>query len=194
MTRLILVAALAILSGGCTAEPSQSHNDAHLVVAQPLRKPDVRYEPSPPKIVRAMLELAKVGKEDVVYDLGSGDGRIPIAAARHYGARAIGIDIDPKLISRANANARKAGVAELVTFRNEDLFEADISGATVVTLFLSPEVNLRLRRKLMNELRPGARIVSHYHDMGDWKPYRTINVMGRPIYLWSITGSGGKEH
>ena len=138
--------------------------------------------------------MAKVGKEDVVYDLGSGDGRIPIAAARHYGARAIGIDIDPKLISRANANARKAGVAELVTFRNEDLFEADISGATVVTLFLSPEVNLRLRRKLMNELRPGARIVSHYHDMGDWKPYRTINVMGRPIYLWSITGSGGKEH
>lgn len=194
MTRLILVAALAVLASGCTAEPSQSHNDAHLVVAQPLRKPDVRYEPSPPKIVRAMLELAKVGKEDVVYDLGSGDGRIPIAAARHYGARAIGIDIDPKLISRANANARKAGVAELVTFRNEDLFEADISGATVVTLFLSPEVNLRLRRKLMNELRPGARIVSHYHDMGDWKPYRTINVMGRPIYLWSITGSGGKEH
>ena len=194
MTRLILVAALAALFGGCTAAPSQSHNDAHLAVAQPLHKPDVRYEPSPPKIVRAMLELAKVGKEDVVYDLGSGDGRIPIAAARHYGARAIGIDIDPKLISRANANARKAGVAELVTFRNEDLFEADISGATVVTLFLSPEVNLRLRRKLMNELRPGARIVSHYHDMGDWKPYRTINVMGRPIYLWSITGSGGKEH
>ena len=192
MTRLILVAALAVLYGGCTAEPLSGHNDEHRAFEQSLYPPDVRYEPSPQPVVKAMLHLANVTRTDILYDLGSGDGRIPITAAREHGARAVGIEIDPHLLSRARAKARKAGVAERVTFRNEDLFSAGIRDATVVTLFLSPEVNLRLRPKLMNELRPGARVVSHYHDMGDWKPDRAINIMGRPIYLWTIAGSGGK--
>ncbi|HKR15839.1 protein-L-isoaspartate(D-aspartate) O-methyltransferase [Rhizorhapis sp.] len=191
MTRLILVV-LAVQFGGCTAEPSSGHNDQQQAFAQSLHPPDVRYEPSPQRVVKAMLQLANVTRTDVVYDLGSGDGLIPIAAAREHGARAVGIEIDPALLSRATDNARKAGVAARVTFRNEDLFSADIGDATVVTLFLSPQVNLKLQPKLINELRPGARIVSHYHDMGDWKPDRTIEVLGRPIYLWTVSGSKGQ--
>lgn len=190
MNRLILVAALTLCFSGCAAEPSSGDNDDQIAYAQQRHEPDVRYEPSPRPVVKAMLELARVSVGDVVYDLGSGDGRIPIAAARDHGARAVGIDIDPRLIARARANARKAELAERVTFRLEDMFEAEISEATVVTLFLSPNVNLRLRPKLMTELRPGARVVSHYHDMGDWKPDRTIRVLGRPVYLWTVTDKG----
>jgi SAM-dependent methyltransferase len=133
-----------------------------------------------------MLELAEVTERDLVYDLGSGDGRVPIAAARDFGARAVGIDIDPRLIAQSNANARKAGVADRVTFRNEDLFEADFSDATVVTLFLYPDVNMKLRPRLLKTLRPGTRVVSHWHSMGDWRPQETIQVEGRPIYLWIV--------
>jgi len=122
----------------------------------------------------------------VVYDLGSGDGRIPIAAARSYGARAVGIDIDPKLVALAKQNAVQAGVADKVTFRNEDLFEADFSDATVVTLFLWPEINIKLRPKLLATLRPGTRIVSHWHDMDDWKPEQTVRMGRSNIYLWHI--------
>ena len=168
----------AQFGAGDAVEPSAS--------ARPLRKPDVRYAPSPPPVVQSMLQLAGVTEKDVVYDLGSGDGRIPIAAARDYGARAVGIDIDPKLVALANENARKAGVAERVSFRNEDLFEADITEATVVTLFLYPDVNLKLRPKLQNELRPGTRVISHWHDMGDWTPDRSVQLMGRSLYLWTI--------
>jgi ribosomal protein L11 methylase PrmA len=133
-----------------------------------------------------MLDLAQVKPGDVVYDLGSGDGRIPITAARDHGARSVGIDIDPKLVARARTNAAKVGVSERVTFINQDLFETDLSEATVVTLFLYPDVNLKLRPKLLAELRPGTRVVSHWHDMADWQPDRTIRVMDRPVYLWII--------
>ncbi len=133
-----------------------------------------------------MLKLAEVNENDLVYDLGSGDGRIPISAAKDFGARAIGIEIDPKLVWRANENARKAGVLDRVHFRNEDLFGADIGDATVVTLFLSAEANLRLRPKLLAELRPDTRVISHWHDMGDWQPDRTIRIGSRSIYLWRI--------
>ncbi len=187
MSRSIVCLLLALTLANCT--PSQlplGDADQQGTVAARLRKPDVRYEPSPHSVVRAMLTLAGVSRNDVLYDLGSGDGRIPIAAARVYGARAVGIDIDPKLVARARKNAREAGVSGLVTFRNEDLFEADLSGASVVTLFLYPDVNLKLRPKLLAELRPGTRVVSHWHDMGDWKPDRTIEVEGRPLYLWTI--------
>jgi len=146
----------------------------------------VRYEPSPPRVVHAMLDLAGVNASDVVYDLGSGDGRVPIAAARLHGARGVGIEINPKLVALARANAARAKVADKVTFRSGDLFEADIRDATVVTLFLYPDVNLRLRPKLLRELRPGTRVVSHYHDMDDWKPAKKIYVDYRPIYLWEI--------
>lgn len=181
--RHVLTLILALAACGpvadATAEPAAT-------VEQPSRKPDVRYDPSPPRVVHAMLGLAGVTAADVVYDLGSGDGRVPIAAARDHGARGVGIEIDPALVARARANAARAGVADRVTFREEDLFKADIRDATVVTLFLSPTVNLQLRPKLLAELKPGTRIVSHYHDMGDWKPARKITVDYRSVYLWVV--------
>lgn len=153
---------------------------------KPMRAPDVRYEPTEPDIVSAMLKLANVRKNDVVYDLGCGDGRIVITAAQRIGARGIGIDIDPERIKEARENARKAGVERLVRFSNEDLFESKIKDATVVMLYLWPWVNLKLRPKLLKELKPGTRIVSHSHDMGDWKPEKEIEVQGDRIYLWTV--------
>jgi SAM-dependent methyltransferase len=149
------------------------------------RQPDVIFVPTPPDVVDAMLKLAKVTPTDVVYDLGSGDGRIVIAAAKMYGARGVGIDIDPERVREATANARSSGVADKVTFRAEDIFTADISPATVVTLYLSPSVNSRLAGKLM-ELKAGTRIVSHAFDLGAWKPQQRITVSDRPIFLWTV--------
>jgi predicted RNA methylase len=151
-----------------------------------LRQPDVVFEPSPERVVEEMLRLAEVHKGDVVYDLGCGDGRIVIAAARQFGARGVGIDIDPQRIKESRENARKAGVLGRVQFRNEDLFEANIQEATVVTLFLWGSVNLKLRPKLLRELKPGTRVVSHHWDMEDWAPEKQIEVDGHPIYLWRI--------
>jgi SAM-dependent methyltransferase len=148
------------------------------------------YVRTPELVVRAMLRLAAVKKDDVVYDLGCGDGRILIAAAKLYGARGMGIDIHPERVEEARANARKAGVEALVKFEVGDLFDADLRGATVVTLYLLADVNLRLRPKLRRELRPGSRIVSHAFDMGDWKPDREQRVDGARIYLWTIPVSG----
>ena len=185
MKRTAVAAIFALGFATCAADASQVGTVERQPTA-PLHAPDVRYDPSPYPIVRTMLEMAKVGPNDTVYDLGSGDGRIPIAAARDFGARGVGIEIDPKLIARAEANARKAGVDDRVTFRNEDLFNADFHDATVVTLFLLPEANLKLRPRLLAELQPGTRIVSHYHDMGDWKPEKTVRMLGRSIYLWTI--------
>jgi len=157
----------------------------------PKRPPDIHWEPSPPEVVTAMLKLAEVTERDVVYDLGCGDGRIVIAAAKEFGARGVGIDIDPERIEDSLKNAREAGVLDRVRFIEEDLFEADIHEATVVTLFLWPSVNLKLRPKLLRELRPGTRVVSYIHDMGDWPPEKTISVNGRPIYLWRIPERAG---
>ncbi len=151
-----------------------------------LRRPDVRYEPSSPEITRAILKLAGVTGKDIVYDLGCGDGRIVIAAVKEFGARAVGIDIDPERIEESIENAKRAGVGRRAEFRNEDLFEADISMATVVALYLWPWVNLKLRPKLLRELKPGTRVVSHSHDMGDWVPEKTIEVEGDTIHLWTI--------
>ena len=153
----------------------------------PLRAPDVRYEPSTTLQTLAMLRLADVRKDDVVYDLGCGDGRLVITAAKEFGARGVGIDIDPVRIRESVANARQAGVASLVEFRNQDLYEADIHDATVVMLYLWPEMNLKLRPKLWKDLKPGSRIVSNAHDMGDWKPGKQIVADGANIYLWTIT-------
>ena len=155
------------------------------------RVPDVVFVPTPPYVVDAMLKLAKVTANDVVYDLGSGDGRIVIAAAKTYGARGVGIDIDPERIREANANAKASGVADKVTFRNEDLFETDISPATVVTLYLLPSLNARLAPKLMKDLKPGTRIVSHAFDMGDWKPQQTLTVSDRRIFFWTVGPPAG---
>lgn len=151
-----------------------------------LREPDVEYEPSPQNVVEHMLKLANVHKGDVVYDLGCGDGRIVITAAKQFGATGVGIDIDPIRIKESRQNARKAKVMKRVTFRLEDLFTADIQEATVVTLFLSGSVNSKLRPKLLRELKPGTRVVSYYWDMDDWTPDKQIEVDGDPIYLWTI--------
>ena len=147
---------------------------------------DVRYEPTPMPVVRAMLKLANVAPADVVYDLGSGDGRIPIAAAKEFGARGVGIEIDPELVERARANARQAGVEDKVEFRVGDMYAADVTPATVVTLFLHPEPNLKLRPRLRADLRPGSRVVSYIWNMGDWAPDEVVRVQRRQIFLWRI--------
>jgi ubiquinone/menaquinone biosynthesis C-methylase UbiE len=133
-----------------------------------------------------MLKLGEVKTGDVLYDLGSGDGRIPITAAKLYKVHGTGIDINPERIAEAEANAKKEGVTNLVKFRNEDLFEADFKDATVVTLYLLPSINLKLRPKLLRELKPGTRIVSHSFDMGEWEPEKRIEVDGRYLYLWRV--------
>lgn len=151
-------------------------------------QPPVRYEPSPMSVVQAMTDMAAVKAGDVVYDLGCGDGRLVIAAAQ-LGARAVCVDIDPERIADARENARQAGVAASIAFRNENLFSTPLENATVVMLFLSPEFNLELRPKLQR-LKPGTRIVSHWHDMGDWKPQKraAVRVAGRnhDVYLWVV--------
>ena len=144
------------------------------------------YLATPPEVVTGMLELAGVSARDVVYDLGCGDGRIVIAAARTYGARGVGIDLNPARIDEARANARSAAVSGLVHLEVNDLFDTDIRGATVVALYLLPEVNVRLRPRLLRELRPGTRIVSHNFGMGDWKPDKETVIAGEHIYLWTV--------
>jgi 2-polyprenyl-3-methyl-5-hydroxy-6-metoxy-1,4-benzoquinol methylase len=146
----------------------------------------VPYVPTGPETVSAMLKLASVGKNDLVMDLGCGDGRIVIAAAKEYGAHGIGVDIDPQRIREAKENAQKEGVENLVEFRVGDLFEADIRKATVVTLYLLPSVNMKLRPKLWHDLKPGTRVVSHTFDMEDWKPEKVEEVGGSEIFLWVI--------
>lgn len=144
-----------------------------------------QFPPSPPEVVAAMLKLAGVTSGDVVYDLGSGDGRIPIAAAR-LGARAVGVELSPDLVKQAIDNAQKEGVSGRVRFLQRDFFETDISEATVVTMYLLPSLNARLLPKLNKELKPGTRVVSHSFDLGGPKPRTTIDVSGRPVYLWVV--------
>ena len=170
--RSLVVSALALVLGLTVAGSTVAQQRL-----KPLEKdPEVPYVPTHERVVAEMLKVAKVGKNDVLYDLGSGDGRIPITAAKQFGTRGVGVDIDPARVIEARANAVKAGVADKVKFMQQDLFETDIKEATVVTLYLLPDVNLRLRPKLLAELKPGTRVVSHNYDMGDWKPLQTITV------------------
>lgn len=150
------------------------------------RTPDVPYVPTGEEVVEAMLQLAKVTKNDVVYDLGCGDGRIVITAAKKYGATGTGIDINPQRIKEAKQNAAAAQVTDKVNFIEGDLFETDFSEASVVTLYLLPSVNLKLRPILLKQLKPGTRIVSHAFDMGDWKPEQKMEVSGSTIYFWTV--------
>lgn len=158
--------------------------------SQVIPQSDVPYVVTPNEVVIEMLKIAGVTQEDVVYDLGSGDGRLVIAAAKQFGARGIGVEIEPKLIQQSNANARLAGVSDRVKFLQQDLFQTNLSEATVVTLYLLPEVNLRLRPKLIRELKPGTRVISHQFDMKEWKPDYT-EVVRTPsrlhlVYSWII--------
>ena len=148
--------------------------------------PDIHFVPTPNDVIDAMLRLARVTADDVVYDLGSGDGAIVIRAAQKYGAKGVGVEIDPKLVKSATDRARKQRVGDRVRFVQGDLFKADIAEATVVTLYLSGSINRRLAPKLMKELKPGARVVSHRFDMYDWRPDEQVKAGGRNVYLWLI--------
>jgi precorrin-6B methylase 2 len=168
-------------------DATQSTGQEQQSSGKQLRSPDVVFVPTPYEAVEAMLKVAKVGKGDVVYDLGSGDGRIPIMAVQKYNAaRAVGIDINPERIQEAEANRKAAGVGDRVRFLNADLFQTDISSATVVTLYLLPSLNIKLIPKLLAELKPGTRIVSHAFDMGSWKPEQTLRVNGTTVFFWTI--------
>ena len=170
--RLVFALLLSAVAAAATAQSQQ---------------PDVIFVPTPQEVVDAMLKLANVHQGDVLYDLGSGDGRIPVTAAKRYGIRAYGIDIDPQRIQEANENAKKNGVTHLVQFRREDLFKTNFKEATVVTLYLLPDLNVKLRPRLLAELKPGTRVVSHQFDMGTWKPDKKVELSaGRTIYLWTI--------
>ena len=187
--RTLTAIALALAMAISPVVPAQPAAPA---AVSTLREPDVPYEPSARSVVDVMLDLAAVNDMDLVFDLGCGDGRIVIAAVRQRGARGVCVDIDPQRIAEARTNAAKAGagVAARMEFLNQDLFLTDIRRASVVMLFLWPGVNLKLRPKLLQELQPGTRIVSHYHDMGSWKPERVmqVRVEGRmhPVYLWTV--------
>jgi SAM-dependent methyltransferase len=154
---------------------------------------DVPYVPTPPDVVEAMLNLGGVKKGDIMYDLGCGDGRIVIMAAQKFGATGTGVDIDPERIKEAEENAKQAGVTGRVRFLQMNLFDADFHDATVVTLYLLPEVNLRLRPKLLKELKVGTRIVSHQFDMGEWKPDKQVSMDWRTLYLWTVTEQAKAE-
>lgn len=173
---------------GADSSPASFAASAEATQAQEAatKQPDVHYVPTPPEVVEEMLKMADVHKGDVLYDLGSGDGRIVIAAAKKFGVRGVGIDIDPERIREAQDNARAAGVTNLVKFRQEDLFDADIREATVVTLYLLERLNEQLRPKLLRDLKPGTRIVSHAFRMGDWEPEKSAEVNGRRIYMWTV--------
>ncbi|GAB3385282.1 SAM-dependent methyltransferase [Massilia agri] len=178
-----------LLSAAATA--GLSVLPARLLSAQELVEPsrlDVPYVPTPQEVVDRMLAMGKVGKNDVLYDLGCGDGRIVVTAAKVHAARGTGIDLNPVRIAEAKENAKKAGVTDRTTFKVGDLFEADISPATVVTLYLLPTINVKLRPRLWQQLKVGTRVVSHAFDMGpEWPPEKKDEVEGRTIYQWTIT-------
>lgn len=180
-TRAAAAALMALALGGHSLAQAQQAP----ATAVPSRVPDVVFVPTPPEVVDAMLKVAKVGKNDVLYDLGSGDGRIPVTAAKRFGTQGVGFDIDPQRIEEANANAREQGVTDKVRFVQGDLFEQDLSKATVISLYLLPTLNMRLRPTLL-ALKPGTRIVSHAFDMGDWKPDQTVMVGNKPVYFWTV--------
>lgn len=180
MTTRLLAMALTVLVASVPLAATAEAQEA------PTRRPDVIFVPTPEEVVEAMLQVANVTKDDIVYDLGCGDGRIPVTAAKKYGARGVCIDIDPVRIKEANENVAKNEVGDLVKVMQADLFEVDLSEATVVTLYLLPSLNVKLMPKLMRELEPGTRVVSHAFDMGDWKPEQELDVNGRKVYFWTI--------
>lgn len=184
---------------GCTQTPTstaQTGTPSPITQTSPAttptseKSPDVVYVPTPEVVVAKMLELGKVDKDDVLYDLGSGDGRIVITAAQNLGARGVGVEVQSQLIKEAQENAEKAGVSDRVQFLQQDLFTTDLSKATVVTLYLLPSLNEKLRPKLFKELKPGTLVVSHDFDMGDWKPEQVVTVQGpqreHQVYVWRI--------
>ncbi len=191
----VAIALTSSLIAGCSTQPARTQAPATNTAGQtqsanspapsPTVKLDVPYVPTPDEVVAEMLRVANVRKDDILYDLGSGDGRIVITAAKKFGTRGVGLDINPQRIKESNENAQKAGVTDRVKFTQGDLFATDLSEATVVTLYLLPDVNMKLRPKLL-QLKPGTRIVSHNYDMGDWEPEKTIEVDEHFVYYWVV--------
>jgi precorrin-6B methylase 2 len=178
-----VAAGLVLQSLPAVAQPAQKFEDEG--------KKIVPYVPTPQEVVERMLELAQVKKGDVVYDLGSGDGRIVVTAAKKYGVRAIGFEIDPERIKESAENIKKAGVGHLVEIRQQDIRTVDLSPASVLTMYLLPEVNLMIRPNIWKQMKPGSRVVSHDFDMGDWKPLKTENIKDgsswdHTLYLWHV--------
>ena len=194
----MLMIGISLIGAGCNDATDSKTSDSYARTpvaetgqSQALRSPDVVYVPTPNEVVERMLAIADVNSNDVLYDLGSGDGRIPIMAVQERGvSRAVGIDIDPQRIQEANANAQQARVTDRVQFLNQDLFESDFSDATVVTLYLLSTLNVKLRPQLFSQLEPGTRVVSHAFDMGEWEPEQTeqleVNGQTHTVYLWTI--------
>lgn len=173
---MVLFALAALAAGGVPAQ----------VVEPKAAWVNAPYVTTPPEVIDRMLTLAGVGKGDTLFDLGCGDGRIVIEAARRFGAHGVGVDINPERILEARENARRAGVSRLVEFREQDVFDTDLRPATVVTIYLLPALHLALRPKLLGELRPGARVVAHSFHMGDWKPERQLDFGGTRIFCWTV--------
>lgn len=187
---LLLLGAVPLSATAQTPDTVQSVPPAESATSDEDEK-DVPYVPTAKSVVRQMLETANVTENDVVYDLGSGDGRIPIMAAKEFGARGVGIEIDSALVARARRKAKEEGVADKVEFRQKDFFNVDLSDATVVTLYLWPEINIKLRPKLLKDLDPGDRIVSHDFMMGEWEPEQSVdagqgNTGWETVYLWTV--------
>lgn len=194
---LLSVFAVGLLLLGAHPQPSRAQfpdsvetpfldDTPQPTVVDTMMRVEVPFVRTPKEVVVRMLELASVAPDDTLYDLGSGDGRIPITAARRFGARGVGIEIRPDLVKKARERADIAGVADRVEFRQGDLFETDFSDASVVTLYLLPDVNTRLRPRLLNQLAPGTRVVSHGFDMGAWEPDEVVTVDETRVYLWTI--------
>jgi predicted O-methyltransferase YrrM len=198
---ILFLAGVCITITGCAGQEyivkskesvKNEQTQAPGVTVPPAKKvrADVPYVPTPQPVVDTMLSLANVNQNDVLYDLGSGDGRIVITAAQKFGTRGTGIEIDPELIKEANANAQSAGVTDKVKFVQQDLFNTDFSNASVVSLYLLPDVNKKLRPKLLSQLKPGTRIVSHDFDMGEWKPDKVVKIQGNDrqhtVYYWTV--------
>jgi SAM-dependent methyltransferase len=194
---IVVAAASCVLAGGQAVHGQAASGQAGRGQTPPTKRLDAQqlapYVPTPQEVVDRMLQFADVKKTDVVYDLGCGDGRIPITAAKVYGARAVGVDIDPQRIAESNANAKLAGVTQLVTFKLQDAMKTDVSEATVLTLYLLSSSNLKLRPILTAQLKPGARIVAHNFGMGDWQPdkvdtFTDTSSTKRTLYLYKADG------
>ena len=184
-----IVVLLGLFTSGCAFSSAGENRGAGAVEVSDLKKGpklDVPYEPTSYEIAEEMIRMADVQKNDLVYDLGCGDGRIVIMAVKEKGARGVGVDLDPQRIKESVANAKKAGITDRVRFIRQDLFKTDFKDATVMMLYLWPEVNLRLRPKLLADLKPGTRVVSHSHTMGDWEPDAKSVVSTHNLYFWVI--------
>jgi SAM-dependent methyltransferase len=188
MTIAFMIAVLILTSGCISKNPGPGSRET-LAAPSPSKKPDAPYISTPGHIVEEMLDMARVGPEDIIYDLGCGDGRIVVTAASKCGARGVGVDISPALIQKSLKNAARARVTDRVRFIEGDLFEVDFSSASVLSLYLLPSLNLKLRPKIFTVLKPGARILSHNFDMGDWEPDNFKSIGEHRIYYWVVPAS-----